>query len=392
MMFDPWNNRITYAVIKDLAKNSSSYSTYTTTSTDVIRINDASGNRVNRTNQSLLESIVSWVVVSHGKDGRGAYNYNGALKTCSAGLDQENCDDDNIFIDTAYNPLSANAFDDYIRWKTRIQQAFDKQTLILPGSNSNTQQCPANYDPSTFSPKDISGIRLWLDASDFTTLFEDEICTDTTDGYADRVRCWKDKSGNGYQATQSSGGDSPSWYNDGGKGHVCFEGKYLKINGSPNGAVFPNGSTLSQMEFFMVFETTQTYARRAFSYPLGSDVKMCLPYGGGYVNWQFNTYQSGNMPTFSTYTTNTKYLWNCYAYTSGSGNELKCWNNDNNIISSTNTGPAVTVGTQHFYIGCDGPSKTYCQYMHLYEFLVYDRRLTDEERQKARTYLYKRWW
>jgi type II secretory pathway pseudopilin PulG len=392
MMFDPWNNRITYVVVKDLAKNSSSYDSFTTTATDVIRVNSANGNRIHRSNLSTMESIVSWVAVSHGKDGRGAYNYNGILKTCSAALDQENCDDDNIFIDTAYNPSSANPFDDYIRWKTRIQQAYDKQSVITPGSNSNPQQCPAGYDPSTFSPKDVNGIRLWLDASDFTTMFEDESCTDTTDGYGDRVRCWKDKSDNGYKATQSSGGDSPTWYNDGGKGHVCFEDKFLRILGSPNGAVFPNGSTLSGIEFFMVHETTNSgKPGRTFSYPAGNGVIWRVPDSSMNIDFQFNNSFSGNKFAFSSYNTQIKYLWHCSASTTG-GTEFKCWNNDKLVMSTSNAGPAITIGTQNFFIGCDSANKTWCQYMHLYEFIIYDRKLTDEERSKIKTYLYKRWW
>ncbi len=392
MMFDPWNNRITFAVIKNLAQNKPTYEAYTTASTNVIRINDANGNKINRDNLSTQENLVSWVIVSHGKDGKGSYNYNGSLKACSSTLDQENCDDDNTFIDTPYNPSSTNAFDDYVLWKTKNQQTYDKQTFIVPTAGSSGQ-CEVMFDPTTFTPKDISGLRLWLDASDFTTLFEDENCTDTTDGYADRVRCWKDKSGNGYIANNSSGGDSPNWYNEGGKGHVCFNYQFLRIVGNPNGAVFPNGSTLSQMEFIMVTDLQGTSGGRTLSYALGNGIRLWMPDGSGNLNWQFNTNVAGNLIPFNNSIGHeNKYIMNCYAYTSPTGNELKCWNNDQNILSSTTTGPEVTVGTQNFFIGCESGSKSFCQIFHLYELLIYDRKLTDEERQKIKGYLYKRWW
>ncbi len=383
MMFDPWLNRISYTVIVNLAKNKATYDNYSTTTATIIRVNDASGNQINK-------NVVAWIAVSHGKDGRGAYDYNGALKTCSASLDQENCDNDNIFIDSTYSPLTSNPFDDYLLWKTLNQQSFDKQTFVLPNAGASAN-CPALYDPGTFSPKDISGIRLWLDASDFTTMFEDESCTDTTDGYGDRVRCWKDKSGNGYIANQSSGGDSPNWYDDYGKGHVCFSSQFLRVVGNPNGAVFPVGSTLSQMEFMIVADLQGTNAGRTLSYNLGSGIRLWMPDSSGNLNWQFNTNVTGNLISFSSNAYD-KYVMNCYASIEASGNELKCWKNDQNILSSTNTGPAVTVGTQNFFIGCESSSKSFCQTIHIYELIIYDRKLNDEERMKLKSYLYKRWW
>jgi len=391
LMFDPWNNRITYVVVKNLAQNSSAYTNYITASADVIRVNDANGNKINRDNSASQENIVSWIIVSHGKDGKGAYNYNGTglFRACSGGLDPENCDEDNIFVDTYFNPSSANAYDDSVLWKTKNQQTYDRQTYVVP-TEGGGQQCETMFDPTTFSPKDVSGLRLWLDASDFTTLFEDENCTDTTDGYGDRVRCWKDKSGNGYVANNSSGGDSPNWYDDYGKGHVCFSHQYLRVLGTPNGAVFPNGSTLSQMEVVIVADLQATNAGRTLSYSLGSGIMLRMPDSSGKLDFQFNTAVAGNKVSFTS-ATYAKYLMNCYALVGGSGNELKCWHNDKNIISSTTTGPSMTVGTQSFFIGCDSASKIYCQTIHLYEILIYDRKLTDDERNKVRAYLYKRW-
>jgi len=53
-----------------------------------------------------------------------------------------------------------------------------------------------------FNPKKISGLALWLDASDLTTI--------TKDG-SNYVSAWADKSGNGRNVTQATGSAQPSW-------------------------------------------------------------------------------------------------------------------------------------------------------------------------------------
>jgi hypothetical protein len=55
-----------------------------------------------------------------------------------------------------------------------------------------------------FSPKSISGLALWLDASDATTLFQDAAATTPATATNDPVGAWLDKSGNARHATQST--------------------------------------------------------------------------------------------------------------------------------------------------------------------------------------------
>ena len=56
-----------------------------------------------------------------------------------------------------------------------------------------------------FTPASISGLQLWLDASDGSTLFTDSAGTTPATADGDPVGCWKDKSGNAKNATQSDG-------------------------------------------------------------------------------------------------------------------------------------------------------------------------------------------
>lgn len=71
---------------------------------------------------------------------------------------------------------------------------------------------PAN--PSTpngsFSPASISGLQLWLDASDASTLFTDSAGTIAATADGDPVGRWADKSGNAAHALQTDGTQKPA--------------------------------------------------------------------------------------------------------------------------------------------------------------------------------------
>jgi hypothetical protein len=59
---------------------------------------------------------------------------------------------------------------------------------------------------AAFSPLTISGLALWLDASDASTLFQADNGTTPAAADADPVGYWGDKSGNGRHVTQSTAG------------------------------------------------------------------------------------------------------------------------------------------------------------------------------------------
>jgi len=122
-MYDPWNDRIDFAVIKSLTTSSAAFNAYTTAlTTGVIKIVDYNGNQV--TNASA-DTVVSYILISHGKDTKGAYNRLGTLVTAcnAAAKDGENCNNDVIFRDTsiANSTTAANYYDDYVRWKEKAR-------------------------------------------------------------------------------------------------------------------------------------------------------------------------------------------------------------------------------------------------------------------------------
>jgi len=118
-MLDPWGNRIGYSVIKDLAKNNGAFRTYTTAlTTGVIQLTDLNGNQIPN---DITETVIAYVLVTHGKDGKGAANRQGTVvNACNnAAKDGENCDNDVVFrdIDIQDSTAAANYFDDTLRWK-----------------------------------------------------------------------------------------------------------------------------------------------------------------------------------------------------------------------------------------------------------------------------------
>ncbi|MBK9122796.1 MAG: hypothetical protein IPM16_06700 [Chloroflexi bacterium] len=62
---------------------------------------------------------------------------------------------------------------------------------------------------AAFVPTDISGLALWLDASDSTTLFQDSAGTTPATANDDVIGRWADKSGNGNHATQETTANKP---------------------------------------------------------------------------------------------------------------------------------------------------------------------------------------
>lgn len=118
--FDKYGDKISYAIVKNLGINKTSYDTSTATSAAI--------SIVDRSNNSLTSNIVgtdfiAYTIISHGLNGRGSYNNVGVQAVaCGASTDAENCNDDNIFLESLKDP---NNYDDSIRWQTQHQLKFN---------------------------------------------------------------------------------------------------------------------------------------------------------------------------------------------------------------------------------------------------------------------------
>lgn len=97
--------------------------------------------------------------------------------------------------------------------------------------------CVASAD---FSPSQVSGLQLWLDASQGVTT---DGTTPATDGAA--VQQWNDQSGNGYTAIQNTGGSKPTFKTSifNGKPVLRFNGSHTLVTSSFLGASFNTSFT-----------------------------------------------------------------------------------------------------------------------------------------------------
>jgi len=115
VMFDGWKNRFTFAVIKNLAQTDDLFDSYSGTNY-VISVIDSSGTEIGQP----APSQIAYVLVSHGQNGNGAYNYQGSSNfTCVASInDEENCDSDAVFRAQKSDYNSGTYYDDFLRYKT----------------------------------------------------------------------------------------------------------------------------------------------------------------------------------------------------------------------------------------------------------------------------------
>lgn len=117
---DGWRNRLTYAVVESMAVDRATFNAaaVSTGAGGAITISDRGGN--------VLEQTAKYTVLSHGPDGLGAYDINGALRAPCAGGSQDvaNCDGDFQFISigvagTRSTTGDNNNFDDFVLGDTK---------------------------------------------------------------------------------------------------------------------------------------------------------------------------------------------------------------------------------------------------------------------------------
>jgi type II secretory pathway pseudopilin PulG len=142
--YDAWGNRILYAVTTNQARTAGLYSRTGGT----ITVMDAGQPTAN-----VITSTAHYVIASHGRDGAGGYNYNGILGTncpaANATLDQENCDNDEIFRNTMLVSDSGTNrnFDDIVRQNSasNFNRSMPPEAVML----FRLPACPDGWIPSS---------------------------------------------------------------------------------------------------------------------------------------------------------------------------------------------------------------------------------------------------
>jgi hypothetical protein len=103
-----------------------------------------------------------------------------------------------------------------------------------------------------FTPAEIPGLALWLDASDATTLFQDAAATTPATATSDPVGYWGDKSGNARHAVQATAGNRPaiSGTTQGGRKALAFDAQTKTVISPVSVAQYVADATTSPKMFF----------------------------------------------------------------------------------------------------------------------------------------------
>lgn len=234
-------------------------------------------------------------------------------------------------------------------------------------------------------PTKLADIRLWMDSEDQSTIFTNTACTTQVTTSGDSVNCWKDKSGNGYQAIYSSG--TVQWTNNSSLDVIQFSNGSLTISGGTSGAVFTNSTTLSGAEVFAYMKSnSSTENGTLFHHPAGGGFKAQTPNNGN-IDFDLNAGATGSISGAWGANTSTYYRWNFNSENSVGSQQI--YRDDINVASDSDAS-SISIGTEKFTIGAQDGDSSY-QNMYLGTLLIYNKKLSTQQRHMIRAYIDIQW-
>ena len=135
---DGWGNRFTYAITEVLASDGQYDRDHGGVSVD-----DSGGNSVVQPDDSA-----HYIIISHGETGAGSVSRNGGTRldcpAAGASLDEENCNDDAVFIETTLaSDTGATFYDDVVLRTVSDFVSIPAGAVIA----FNSARCPAGWGP-----------------------------------------------------------------------------------------------------------------------------------------------------------------------------------------------------------------------------------------------------
>jgi hypothetical protein len=236
-----------------------------------------------------------------------------------------------------------------------------------------------------FNPPSVTGLQLWLDSSDASTLFDA-----TTGGSlvaADgSVARWQDKSGNGRHFTNDSSPPTLQTSGQNGLPVVAFDSalsQYLScatlaVTGSSNRTVFVAGRATgtTSTSFYFALSDNVTDAGSAW----GIANELSIRHSGG----RFSVFGSGQSSVFNVVT----------AMQSGTtSSDTSMWRNSVSLTASSRNNPGAinTTGTAMTIAATNGTTATGITTCAIGEIIVYNSALSDANRSAVESYLISKW-
>jgi len=259
--------------------------------------------------------------------------------------------------------------------------------------------------PMPFLPSNVTGLQLWLDASDATTLY------DATSGgslvAADgSVARWEDKSGNARHATQSTSGSRPLRKTgvQGGKDVLRFDGSNDSLSIPTSTATFKFLHT-SDHTVFIVFENENaSYDPLVCTNSGGTDSVGLNIYAGdagaGIGALAHQVFRGVNGTSVINSASAQSFLtvgWNVVSVvgkpTDGTAaNRSSIRKNGGSAVTNNAATGATSANDPHsdLLIGRDGPPFDY-HGGDIAEIIIYDSALSDANREAVENYLLAKW-
>lgn len=251
----------------------------------------------------------------------------------------------------------------------------------------------ASAPPAPWTPTDVAGLQLWLDASDTGTLFQNSGGTGAVTSDGDPVGYWGDKSGNARHVTQATSGRRPLYHPDGlgtGKKAIQFDdvddslyrtgltlsgaqtvALVCKINGLPSASEFDTAMVVSD-------GTRQTWVLFC-SYATVDPTTFCCAGTGG-----------ASMGVAEALTTSKQRI--VIRYDGVSTTSASSYDFQRDGVSKTvNVKANIGLNTSQIAVGARDTA-VYPADLLISEILVWNVRLTDGERTSLDSYLAARWW
>ena len=289
-----------------------------------------------------------------------------------------------IVFNTVLTTTQRQAIEGYLAWKWGLQ-------ANLSSTNPYSSRYPGTYP----LPSAYTGLALWFDAADLTTLFQNTAGTTAVTANGQFVQCWKDKSGNSRHATLYTGTTGPTYSSNGfngGYAGLLFNGANTSIlmtaalfpstaltTGGSNStifAVYNRSGTPVNSGVYGLQTTDNTFVLRD---PWASAGTSILDLGGA----------TSTTPARVAVTNAVVGPVVTSAYRSGAGTYL--YQNTLPLGSNLSSTGTVSATSQGFCIGgaAVGGPITFTSYIS--ELIIYNTALTDAQRQGVESYLAYKW-
>jgi hypothetical protein len=273
----------------------------------------------------------------------------------------------------------------YLAWKWGLQGSLPSNHPFKTYRPLAATPIPTSIPPmpsigqtnQVFVPTQISGCSLWLDGADVSVLFSDVAGTSAITTNGQTIRCWKDKSGRGCNATQS--GNAPIWNSSNYVNFTQTLGQFMNL---PNGTL-PFASGTNAYSIFAVANLNNTSGLKTI---IGNGVNATNSFNALQIQsqsignlWFFNDINGGSLTANTFFIANiafdgsTRYIYQTGTTVNTTASSGWAAPNSNNVI-----GVEPATGNWHY----DG---------NIGEIIVYPNSLTTSQRQQVEGYLAWKW-